>query len=200
MARQIGVSLFETIFMSLIVYAGSSQILAIGLLQAGQPTPSIVLATFLFNLRFFLMSTSLAPHVAKWPWWMRTLFGYQVADESFALLSVKFSRGESHQNFAIAVHMTAYVAWSLFSLIGYLAGSLIPNINRWGLDFALPAVLIGLLFCLIQNRLMVVVAALAAGLALILSKYGLKEWAVMVPAVVAAVCGAGVEQWKKHHS
>ena len=56
-ARQAGFSAPETILMSLMVYAGASQMMAVGMVGAGSAMGPIVLATFLLNLRHFIMST-----------------------------------------------------------------------------------------------------------------------------------------------
>ena len=56
-ARQAGFSALETILMSLMVYAGASQMMAVGMLSTGSAMGPIVLATFLLNLRHFIMST-----------------------------------------------------------------------------------------------------------------------------------------------
>ena len=197
LARQTGLTLLETLFMCLIVYAGSAQIMVLGLLQAGQAIGSIVLATFLFNLRFFLMSAALAPYVSDWSFFRRTLFGYQVADEQFALLSTKFAEEKPVARYAFAVNMTAYFAWACFSLLGFTAGGLVPDIRIWGLDYALPAVFIGLLIGLLHNRTTILVIIFSAALAVILNLNGLQRSSVMVTAMIGASLGAFCELWKK---
>lgn len=195
LARQVGLTLEQTLFMSLIVYAGSSQILALGMLQAGQAIASIVAATFLFNLRFFLMSASLAPHIPEWSFWKRTLLGSQVADESFALLSSAFAREKPMARYAFAVYGTTYLAWSLFSVLGFLASGFVPDVRAWGLDYALPAVFVGLLICLIQDRIGMVVALFSAVAAVAVHLGGFQQSSLMVPAMLGALLGASLESW-----
>ena len=197
LSRQAGLSCAETLFMTLAVYAGASQIIVMGLLLAGQTHASMILTTLMVNLRYLFLNASLAPFLSGWPWLKKSLFGFTVSDETFAIHSVRFTREGPRAPFAFAVNLTAYLAWAIFSLIGYAASSLAPDLHPWGLDFALPAVFIGLLLALIQNRLLVVVAIFSGGVALFLHQVGLRNSSVMITALVGAVLGASIELWAK---
>ena len=70
--------------MSLLVYAGSSQLIAAGLLAAGTGTAGIILAVFVVNLRHLLMSAALTPHLKHWTRLEQAWFSYELTDESFA--------------------------------------------------------------------------------------------------------------------
>jgi predicted branched-subunit amino acid permease len=61
-ARTAGLSWAETGLMSVLVYAGPSQFVAIGLIQQGAVFSSIILTTFIVNLRYVLYATSLGQH------------------------------------------------------------------------------------------------------------------------------------------
>ena len=57
MARQAGFSAFETVFMSIAVFAGASQMMAVGMYVQGASIIAMILATFILNLRHLIMST-----------------------------------------------------------------------------------------------------------------------------------------------
>lgn len=65
LAQKAGLSGFNAVMMSLLVYAGSSQLVAAGLFAAGAPAPSIILTTFVVNLRHMLLSAAIAPSLHR---------------------------------------------------------------------------------------------------------------------------------------
>ncbi len=66
LAQQAGLSLFNTLAMSALVYAGSAQLIAAGLFAAAAPALSIVATTFVVNLRHMLFSAALSPYLRGW--------------------------------------------------------------------------------------------------------------------------------------
>ena len=76
--------------MSLFVYAGASQMVALGLIASGQSVVTIVLTTFLINLRLLLLGAAITPIFTGWSRKLRILFGLQLTDETFAALAARF--------------------------------------------------------------------------------------------------------------
>src|SRR5215213_6522088 len=80
-----GISIPATMAMSLFVFAGSAQFIAVGLVGAGASIPIIILTTFIVNLRHALYSATLAPFVKHLPQrWLLPL-AYTLTDESFVV-------------------------------------------------------------------------------------------------------------------
>ncbi|NVY96469.1 AzlC family ABC transporter permease [Lactobacillus sp. DCY120] len=133
---------------SVIVYAGSAQFIMVGLLALHSPILSIILAVFLVNARMILMSTTIAPYLTKVQWWQNILLGTFLTDESFALAMNKLNYTGQRLNFSWlnAANLGAYLTWVGATLVGALLGNLITNPNRFGLDFAVVAMFIGLLY------------------------------------------------------
>ena len=200
LAKQAGLNLFQTVFMSLVVYAGASQIVAVGLLQAGETVLAIVVATFLLNARYFLMSAALAPFLGDWSLPQRLFFGFTISDETFAVNSLAFQRERAQAGFGFGVNLTAYFCWSLFSLLGFIAGGWVADTRHWGLDFALPAVFIGLLIRMIRNRTTVLVALLAGLLAIAFRTAGFQSGSVILAALVGSALGFLGGEWPKKRS
>ena len=90
LAQKAGISTVNTLLMSLIVYAGSSQLIAVGLFGAGVPPVSIILTTFVVNLRHMLMSAAVAPYLKGWRKVELASFAYELTDETFAVHSGRF--------------------------------------------------------------------------------------------------------------
>jgi branched chain amino acid efflux pump len=197
LAEKSGLSIQNTLLMSLWVYAGASQFIAAGLFAAGVPPLSIVLTTFIVNLRHMLMSASVAPHLKTWTKPTLSAFSYQLTDETFAVHSTRFVSGPPNKVEALCVNVMAQAAWVTGSLLGAIGGQFVPDPRPWGLDYALPALFIALLVLQIRDRVQVGVAVLTGLAAVGLTLLGLGQWAVIVATLVGATLGVIGEQWTK---
>ena len=200
LAHQSGLSARNTVLMSLLVYAGASQFIAAGLFAAGVPPLSIVLTTFVTNLRHLLMSASLAPHVRAWPRPLLPFFAYQVTDETFAMHATAFSSGAVNRGAAFCVNVMAQAAWIAGSWLGVVGGQYIPDPRPWGLDYALPALFIALLVLQVSDRVQLGVALASGALAVGLALLGLDQWSVILATVLGATLGMLWEQWTQPSS
>ena len=89
--RRIRIATALTVLVILaLVFAGSSQFIAVAMMGAGAGTASIVATTFAVNLRHLLMSSALSVHLKGVERRWLTLFAYGITDESFALNLVRF--------------------------------------------------------------------------------------------------------------
>ena len=190
-----GLSTFHTVLMSIIVYAGSSQLIAASLFAQMISPFSIIATTFIVNLRHMLMSAALAPHMQNWKNYQVAFFSYELTDESFGIHSLRFERGQNQPTSTIAINMICQVAWVTGSLVGAVAGNLIEDVRPFALDYALPAMFIALLVLQIKNRKHVLIAGLSGLLSLILWMIGLTQWNVIIATVITAALGAGIEIW-----
>ena len=91
LAQKAGISSLNTMLMSVIVFAGSSQLIAVGLFAAGVPPVSVILTTFVVNLRHMLMSAAVAPYLKRWRKAELAAFAYELTDETFAVHSARFA-------------------------------------------------------------------------------------------------------------
>ena len=92
MAHTIGLSFAATLGMSAIVYAGSSQFIAISLIAAGTALPVIVMTVFIVNLRQMLYSANLMHQAESWPQPVRAVLAFWLTDETFAAVSDHLNR------------------------------------------------------------------------------------------------------------
>ena len=198
LAQKAGVSAFNTLLMSIVVFAGSSQLIAVGLISTGIAPVSILLTTFIVNLRHMLMSAALSPNLQGWRKGELAGFGFQLTDETFALHSVRFFTGRFEKGETFAINITAHAAWIFGSWLGIVAGRMITEIELYALDYALPAMFIALLVMQIKNNAQVVVAVLAGMLSIAFLMMGFNQWHVILATVVAASMGVLVDQWIKN--
>ena len=162
LARQAGMSPLDIGLMSLLVFAGSAQFIAVAMLADGASASAIVATTFVVNFRHVLMSSSLAVPLRGVSRPFLALFAYGVTDESFAVNTLRFKTDTWDRWRALVVHHTANATWVVSSVLGCLLGSLIPP-GAFGIDYALPAMFLALIALQVHNRLHIVVG-LSAGL------------------------------------
>lgn len=197
LAQKNGISALNAVLMSLLVYAGSAQLIAVGLLGAGAPSLSVILTTFIVNLRHLLMSAALAPFLTRWRKPRLAAFAFELTDETFAAHAARFPEGEPNPTETLALNATAQSAWVLGSGLGALAGQRIPTVEPLGLDYALPALFITLLVLQIKHKIQVGVALVTGLLAVGLLRMGLEQWSIIVATLVGATLGVIGEQWTK---
>ncbi|GAB4279313.1 MAG: AzlC family ABC transporter permease [Deferrisomatales bacterium] len=165
LAEKAGLGLGQVALMSVLVFAGSAQFIAVGMLQAGAAGVPIVLTTFMVNLRHLLMSSALAPRLRGAGRGFLSLFAYGVTDESFAVNAARFRTGGWDRVRALAVNQWANLCWVLSTVAGARLGRLIPA-GAFGVDYALPGMFLCLLTFQLHSRLHIAVAALSGALAL----------------------------------
>jgi predicted branched-subunit amino acid permease len=129
---------------------------------------SIVLTTFVINLRHLLMSSSLAVYLRYLHKSWAALFAYGVTDESFAVNLTRFRDGNWDWRQALVVNQSANLAWIASSIVGAYSGQFIPT-GAFGIDYALIAMFLCLLVFQLRGRLYVVTAIVAGVLAVLLA-------------------------------
>lgn len=191
LASTAGLGIPATLAMSLFVFAGSSQFIAVGLIGAGAGIAAITITVFLVNLRHMLMSAYLAPHLRQLKTWQLTLFSYEITDESFAIHSAFFRQyGVPPAKELFALNMSAHLAWITGSVIGaWVGSSVIFDTAAFGVDYALPAMFIALLIMQIENLRHIGIAVFAAALGLAFYLAGMTQLYIILATVIAATVG-----------
>lgn len=195
-AVQSGLTIAETMLMSLVVFAGASQFMAVVMLQSGAGIPLIVASTLLVNLRHLMMGLSLSPYLSETtPSWQRVL-AFAMTDESY-LTSVDHYReqGEGRGNpwFMLAAGGSIYVAWGAASLAGAFAGHSISDPLKWGLDFAMPATFLTMLIPQVVSRRVAAVVAVSAVVATGAYVFVPGKWYIIVAVLAATATGVALE-------
>jgi 4-azaleucine resistance transporter AzlC len=195
LAMKVGLSASNTMLMSLVVFAGSAQFIAVGLLSSGAAVLSVVMTTFVVNLRHLLMAAALSPDVRTWPRRLLALFAFQLTDETFAVHCARFSSGDRAPGTSFTINLVAQCSWVLGTGLGVFASGLISDIRPWGLDFALPAMFIALLLGQIRTRVHLLVACAAGAISLVAVLLGRDQMNVILATMSAATLGTVVERW-----
>lgn len=140
-----GISAVEMGLMSLFVYAGSAQFVICAMILAGAPLLSIAVTVFFVNLRNFLMCLHATTIFQGNRLGSNILIGSFVTDESYAVLLRKHIEDKQiAPSWMYGNNLAGYASWVTFTTLGNLIGGLIPNLEQFGLDFALVAMFVGI--------------------------------------------------------
>jgi 4-azaleucine resistance transporter AzlC len=196
-ATEAGMSPFQTILMSFVVYTGAAQLAAIQLLIFDAPLVTVYLTTLVINSRLLVLSATLAPHLSKFGFFLRLFYGLQLTDASFAIHVSHFAKAPPRRVEVFTTNIFAHVIWVVGTSIGVIAGSAVPDPAQIGLDFAMPAMFIALAIPLIRSKAEVVVA-ITSGLAVIgFNAIGFQHWTILAATAVAMIVAFGAIRWKR---
>jgi len=181
--------------MSLVVFAGSAQLVGIQLIMGGAHEMVLLLTTLVINLRHVLYGLSLAPHMRGlsrgWKW----LLAYFMTDETYAVAISRYNLDAENPPpnlhwFYLGSGLTLWSSWQISTIIGLIFGSQIPA--SWGLDFAVALTFIALVVPAIIDKAAVLSALVGGGMAVLLVGLPLKL-GIVAAAVVGIVAGMAVD-------
>jgi 4-azaleucine resistance transporter AzlC len=188
LAQKAGLTPVEIGLMSLLVFAGSSQFIAVSMLNAGAAFLPIVVTTFTVNLRHLLMSSSLAVCLGRVNRGWISLFAYGVTDESFAVNLTRFRDGTWDWKKSLVVNHVTNAAWVGSTTLGGYGGQFIP-VGAFGIDYTLIAMFLCLLVFQLRGKIYALTAVIAGLLAVILSLLIPGNAYIVIASVLAATVG-----------
>jgi predicted branched-subunit amino acid permease len=164
-----GFSVLQSCLLSLLTFTGGSQFAAVGVVAGGGGAASAVAAASLLGIRNGLYGLRMAPvlHVSGW----RRVAAAQITiDESTAVSISQEPLGEDAMRAGFWITgIGVFTFWNLFTFAGAVAAHALKNPAAWGLDAAVPAAFLGLLWPRLDSRRAQVVAAASFALALALT-------------------------------
>ncbi len=184
-----GMAEFEGIGMSLIVYAGAAQLVAMQLIGLDTPIFIIWLSTLFINLRFLMYSASIAPHWEKMTWRWKIPMAYLLTDQAYAVSLLHYDaypQGKNRRYYYLGAAIPFWVMWQTGTAVGVFVGVLIPD--SWQLDFAIPLTFLALMMATIKDWSMVA-AGIAAGITIIVAKPFPYNLGLLLAAIVGITVG-----------
>lgn len=137
LAVEIGVPVWAAVLMSLVIYAGAGQFLAVALLGAGAGLVEVAVATLMLNSRHLFYALSLLKRF-KGAGWRKPYLIFALTDETYSLLT---SQPSQNHDQAFRISLLNQLWWVFGSLIGAVASANIEFDSR-GIEFALTALFI----------------------------------------------------------
>lgn len=190
LSKNSSISLWDTSLLSFLVYAGASQFMAIDLISAGVASSSILLATFLLNLRHMMMSASLAVEFKDIPKKYMPLLAFGITDETFSVIS--FNKDKINLWFVLILNTLAFVSWNIGTIIGYGVGEILPATLQSSLNVGLYAMFASLLFPEMRKSINILFIFLISAMVYIFlyySKIFTAGWDIILGVIVSSILG-----------
>lgn len=184
-----GMGALATGLMGALVFAGSSQIVAVERLASGAGAMLAVAAGLALNLRILLMTASLRGELSGRPLWQILLGVHLTSDENWVLMHATRNKGQpAGYWYLIGGGTSLIVVWIVSTALGAAFALSLPDLSESGMDFAFTAAFILLLTSLWKGRKSlsswVISAVIAAGCAWLLPMD--PSWGLIAGAVVGA--------------
>lgn len=201
-ALDAGLTLTQTMGMTMLVIAGAAQFTALQMMVDNAGLWLIIAAALAVNLRMAMYSAALVPHLGKAPLWQRALIAYMNFDQTYAVASLAYEQNptwpvERKVTFFFGVATPIVPTWIAATLVGALIGKAIPA--DLGIDFILPITFIALVGPMLKTMPQMIAASVSVAVGLLLS--GLPSgMGLLIVAACAMIVGAYVEIWQEKRS
>jgi len=182
-----GLTVAQTCALSLLMFTGASQFALVGVVAAGGGPVSGAATALLLGTRNTLYGLRLAP-LLSWRGWRRVGAAHLLIDESTAMSLTRSSTPAARVGF-LTTGGTIFLLWNLFTLVGALAGTAIGDPRSYGLDAAVGAAFLALLWPRLHDTTSRLVALAAAAVALGLVPLAAAGVPVLAAAGVALLGG-----------
>jgi 4-azaleucine resistance transporter AzlC len=182
-----GLTVAQTCVLSLLMFTGASQFALIGVVAAGGAPMSGAATALLLGTRNTLYGLRMAP-LLRWWCWRRAAAAHVLIDESTAMAVGRGTTGAARVGF-LTTGVSVFVLWNLATAVGALAGEAVGDPRTFGLDAAVGAAFLALLWPRLKDPRNVLVAVLAAAVALSLVPVAAAGVPVLAAGGVALLVG-----------
>jgi 4-azaleucine resistance transporter AzlC len=196
-AQAHGLTLAEATLMSFFAFAGSAQLLALGVWTAPVSFLPVNLTALTVNLRFLLMGPLLAPWLDPLRGWRRWASLFLMIDHNWALSLKEMQAGRNDAAYLIGSGLPIWIAWVLLTMIGHVLGSVVAAPPGHPVFFAALSVFIAILVPMWRGARDLLPWITAGAVAFAVSRLlpG-TSWHIIAGAISGGLCGALRDGWK----
>ena len=184
-----GLDVWQTCFISLVMFSGGSQFALVGVLAGGGTAAgsAAIASAALLGTRNGVYGIRTGPIVGR-GWWRRIAAAWITIDESTAVALAQPTAPSRRVGFWVT-GLAVFIGWNLTTLAGALIGDAMGDTSAYGLDAAAAAAFVGLLWPRLKRLQARAVAVVAAVVAALLTPVLMPGLPVLVAAVVAIIVG-----------
>jgi predicted branched-subunit amino acid permease len=197
LAAQKGLTLLDATLMSTIVFAGASQFVAMEIWTDPMTAATLTtlgLVTAMVNLRFVLMSASLRPWLGELPAWQTYPALHLLCEPDWLIAMRHRAEGGSDVAIFLGSGIAMWLVWAAATVAGFLLGSLISDLKRFGLDLVMPTFFVTMLIPLWRGPRRAIAWAIAGAVALLVAQLVAGWWFIIVGAVAGSIAGGLLDE------
>ena len=194
---EVGLTNIQTYLLSIIIFAGVSQIVFAQLFSTFTPSFMIVGTIGIVNLRHILYGVSLSSYLKKLSLKWRIILSYLITDEAFAISYKRFSEEKKtkYMHFhLLGSGITLWISWQISTLIGIFIGPSIPN--SLNLEYVIPLSFIAIVVVSINTKIKLIVFIVSALLSILLRDLPWNLW-IITSALISIIIGVLISNFRK---
>ena len=194
---EVGLTNIQTFLLSIIIFAGVSQIVFAQLFSTFTPSFMIVGTIGIVNLRHILYGVSLSSYLKKLSLKWRIILSYLITDEAFAISYKRFSEEKKtkYMHFhLLGSGITLWISWQISTLIGIFIGPSIPN--SLNLEYVIPLSFIAIVVVSINTKIKLIVFIMSALLSILLRDLPWNLW-IITSALISIIIGVLISNFRK---
>ncbi|MGF1476494.1 MAG: AzlC family ABC transporter permease [Geminicoccaceae bacterium] len=181
-AVEAGLSAFQAITMSGLVFSGAAQFAALDFWTSPIAFGSLALVALALNARHVIMGAALAPWVNELPLAKRLLVLTFLSDANFADSQPAFKSGERDVGVLLGGGLILWTNWIAGTAIGAAGGSLIGEPETFGVDVVMVCFFAAVVVGQLNDRTMILPAIVAAVVSIASLAWGPTGWNVILAA------------------
>lgn len=188
-AQQRGFSPKEIVSLSMFVFAGGSQIMAVEMFSKNASILAIIIVTFVLNFRHLIMSICIMNKLKKDSLIYKIIASYFITDESFAVFTTE---NEKNQNlsFYFGIITITYSSWVLGAVLGCIVSKFLPTIFSDSLGIALYSLFLALIIPSAKKNISLIGLLIFTGIVnYILNLFLLSSYALIITTIFCAFVG-----------
>lgn len=197
-----GLTLWQALGMTFLVFAGSAQLASLPLIVANAPIWMVFLTALVVNLRFVIFGAAIGPHFSHLPWHRRLRYGYINADITMGIFPQRFpaatyAQREGKIGFYKGIGYPNWCTWQAGSVAGILLAARIPE--SWNVGFAGTLALLAVMIPLTVNAAALAGVLVSAAIAVLANAlpYRLGLLAAVVAGMIVAMAVDSVLDGKR---
>lgn len=185
-----GLTLFEAVLMSVLVFAGSAQFVALEMWRDPVPVLLLTFTALIVNVRHVLMSASLSRHIGNIPRALHPLVAYLLVDEAWALAERRALTQPVTLPYYLGLSLPLMTLWFVSTGAGAMVGRSLGDPSALGLDFAFSALFIAILMGFWKGRSTAGILAASGAVAALVHLLAEGPWYIVAGGLAGAAYAA----------
>ncbi|MDQ8936481.1 AzlC family ABC transporter permease [Acinetobacter rudis] len=181
MAIHAGLSWYKALAMSALVFAGTAQLVSLGLVMAGASVLTILVTVYFTTTQHLIYALHLRDSIATQDWYVRLAQAFLLTDEQFALA---VTHKQYHMTYLFGSGLCFYLFWVFSSAIGIVFAQIITDFQHYPLDFSVVAIFIPMILALTRNLTTIVAIS-----STVIASLTLKAFQIQSGLLIAAAIG-----------
>ena len=190
-----GLSVWQTFFMSSLLFAGTSQIIFAQLIAIATPALILLGSVAALNARHLLYSASISSYIRRQPLRWRLLLAYLLTDEAYAVSIVRYQNKPAspymHYHL-LGSGLLLWSVWQISTLIGILAGAAIPP--SFALGFVIPLIFIAIILPMLKSKVEIATLGTSTACVFAFAHLPYNLW-LLIAAVSGIIAGTLTAKW-----